>query len=62
MSIAIGAILDVCLEGEPTFRACVFDTAAKDGIWVINLTDGSKRLVNSGEYENPIINNIFEVV
>ena len=45
----IGAILDIYFEGEPSFRACVFDTASNGGLWVINLKTGEKRLANEGE-------------
>ncbi len=61
MNIVIGAILDVYFEGEPAFRACVFDIATGDGVWVINLTTGDKRLANKGEYEATVIDNIFSL-
>jgi len=59
--IGIGAILDVHFEGEPSFRACVFDIASDNFLWVVNLTNGEKRLACDGEYEQPIIDNIFSV-
>lgn len=58
----IGSIIDVYFEGEPGFRACVFDEAANNGLWVINLRNGEKRLVNEGEYEETTIKNIFTMV
>lgn len=57
----IGAILDIYFEGEPSFRACVIDTASNGGLWVINLKTGEKRLANEGEYEQPVIKDIFAV-
>lgn len=56
-----GAILDVYFEGEQSFRACVFDVASNNGLWVINLNNGDKRLANDGEYERPVIKNVFEI-
>ena len=57
----IGAILDIYFEGEPSFRACVFDVASNGGLWVINLKTGEKRLANEYEYEPPVIKDIFAV-
>lgn len=61
MSIEIGAILDVYLEGEPTFRACVLSVTCSGSIWVVNLTTGNKHFVYKDQYEEPVIGNIFSL-
>jgi hypothetical protein len=57
--VMTGAIIDVYHEGEPSFRACVCDTASNGGLWVINLKTGDRRLVCDGEFEPTAITNIF---
>ncbi len=58
-----GAIVDIHAEGEPTFRACVFDEASgyDTMFWVVDLRDGERTIRDLSEMSDPIIVDIFDI-